>query len=54
MLEQFENEVRPFNWSNMLDLQLEGHVPNAQSPPKDEKAQFFMFVYLVDAICAQE
>ena len=54
VLDQLENEGRPFNLSTMLALQLKLHMSNSQSPPKDEKARFFMSTYLLDAICAQQ
>ena len=44
----------PFNWSDMLALQLELHVSNAQNPPMDGQARFYMSTYLLDVICAQK
>lgn len=38
----------------MLALQLKVHVSNARNLPKDGQARFYMFVYLLDAICAQQ
>lgn len=53
VLDHFSSEGRPFNWSDMLALQLKVHVSNAQSLPTSEQAKFYMSVYLLDAICNQ-
>lgn len=42
MLDQLENEGSPFNWYDMLALQLKVHMSNAQGPPKDEQERLFM------------
>ena len=52
MLDQLASEGKPFNWSDVLALELKVHVSNARSPPKDQQARFFMSSYLLDAIYA--
>lgn len=42
----------PFNLSNLLAQQLWIHVSNALSPPKGGQSIFYMYAYLLDAICA--
>ena len=47
------NEGKPFKWSNLLSDQLRVHVKKYHNPPKGEQAHFYMYLYLLDAICAQ-
>jgi len=54
LLDQLVNDGRPFNWLYLLARQLKFHVTNAQNLPKEEHATFYMFTYLLDAICAQQ
>jgi len=43
---------RPLNSSDLLVQHLRIHVGNALNPPKGRKVRFYMFAYLLDAICA--
>jgi len=53
VLDQLVNDGRPFNWLDLLALQLRVHVTKAHNLPKDEKERFYTYAYLLDVIYAQ-
>jgi len=52
LVNQVVNEGKSFKCSNLLAHQLSIHICNSLNPPKGEKVIFYMFAYLLDAICA--
>lgn len=52
VLDQLVNEGRPFNWFEMLALQVKEQVIKYSHPHKGQQVKLFMSSYIINEICA--